>query len=50
MQYAILDALGGAWNGKPKCTKGVKQHSSGIEHFLKGVKKTLGGLTPWKIC
>ena len=23
---------------------GVKQHSSGIKHFLKRVKKTLGGI------
>ena len=39
MQYAILDASGGARNGKPKCARGVKRHSSGVKHFLKGVKK-----------
>ena len=42
MQYAILDVLEGAGNGKPKCTTGVKQNSSGVKHFLEGVKKNLG--------
>ena len=47
MQYAILDALEGAGNGKPKCTRGVKQNSSGVKHFLNtGVKKNLGGFNP----
>ena len=44
VQYAILDALGGAWNGKPKCARGVKRNTSGVKHFPKGVKKILGGL------
>ena len=26
---------------------GVKQHSSGVKHFLKLVKKNLGGLPPY---
>ena len=26
--------------------QGVKRNSSGIKHFLKGVMKNLGGLTP----
>ena len=26
-----------------KCARGVKRHSSGVKHFLKGVKKNLGG-------
>ena len=30
----------------PKCTRGVKRHSSGVKHVPKGVKKNLGGLTP----
>ena len=41
------------WEGHEMANQsvpGVKQHSSGVEHFLKGVKKNLGGLTPWKIC
>ena len=46
MQYAIPDALEGAWNGKPKCARGVKQNSSGVKHFLEGVKKNLGGFNP----
>ena len=46
MQYGILDALGGAWNGKPKFARGVEQNSRGVKHFLKGIKKNLGGLTP----
>ena len=29
------------------CAREVKRHSSGVKHFLKGVKKNLGGgLTP----
>ena len=43
MQYAILDALEGAGNDKSKHTRGVKQNSSGVKHFLEGVKKNLGG-------
>ena len=39
MQYAILDALEGALNGKPKCARGVKRYSSGVKRFLKGVKE-----------
>ena len=30
----------------PKGEGGVKQHSSRVKHFLKGVKINLGGLTP----
>ena len=45
IQYAILDASGGACNGKPKCARGVKRHSSGVKHFLKGDEKNLGGVT-----
>ena len=29
-----------------KVRQGVKRNSSGVKHFLKGVKKNLGGLTP----
>ena len=29
-----------------KCAKGVKQHSSGVKHFLRRVKKNLGGFNP----
>ena len=43
MQYAILDASGGTSNGKPKCARRVKRHSSGVKHFLKGIKKNVGG-------
>ena len=46
MQYAILDALGGAWNGKPKCAREVKRNTSEVKHFPKGVKKKLGGFNP----
>ena len=37
------DASEGAQNGKPKCTREVERNSSGVKHFLKGVKKNLGG-------
>ena len=43
---AILDALEGAWNGKPNCARSVKRNSSGVKHFLEGVKKNLGGSYP----
>ena len=29
-----------------KVRKGVKRNSSRVKHFLKGVEKNLGGLTP----
>ena len=49
---SFLVFRGGALNGKPYCARGVKQLSSGVKHFLKGVKKNLGGgfnpLTPRK--
>ena len=44
MPYAILDALEGAGNGKPKCARGAKRNSSGVKHFLEGVKKSFGGV------
>ena len=31
---------------KPKCARGVKPNSSGVKHFLEGVKKHLGGFNP----
>ena len=46
MQYVILDASGGARNGKPKCAREVRQNSGGVKHFLEGVKKNLGGFNP----
>ena len=39
MQYAIVDASGGVGNGKPKCTRRVKQHSSVVKHVLEGLRK-----------
>ena len=50
MQYAILDASGGAKmanqsapGGVKQHSGGVKQHSGGVKHFLRGVNKNLGG-------
>ena len=34
MQYAILDASDASW--QTKLHQGVKQHSSGVKHFLRG--------------
>ena len=39
MQYAILDALEGAWNGKLKGAGGMKRISSGVKHFPEGLRK-----------
>ena len=36
-----FDASGGAQICKPKCARGMKRHSSGVKHFLKGIKKNL---------
>ena len=50
MQFAILDALEGAGNGKPKCARGVKRNSSGVKqwvkYFLERVKENLGEFNP----
>ena len=46
MKYTIFDASRGACNGKPKCARVVKRHSSGVKHFPSGVKKNLGGFNP----